>query len=197
MNGKMAFRAAYADWKLIKTRGVVSISFEVPLNESHLAYEALGGMPVAAKEIWCAVARLHARPQDGSANLAGGIAPNVGGDHEVIKKATRQAVSVKGASSDEPEPGCSRPREKTAWRDMRLANQAGMLCAEVPFQRFLSERLKYEKPFTADEAAHHIRRHCNVASRSDIRADSTSGKRWERLVAEYRAWMHAPEFADA
>lgn len=53
-----AFRAIYADWKLIKTRSVVQVVLELPVEQANAAYEVLGGMPVAGKERWFAVAAL-------------------------------------------------------------------------------------------------------------------------------------------
>ncbi len=60
-----AFRAVYADWKLVKTRQTVQIIFEVPLHESDAAYEVLGGMPAPAAERWFGIAALkegHGEP---------------------------------------------------------------------------------------------------------------------------------------
>lgn len=53
-----AFRATYADWKLIKTRQCVQVVFEIPLSDSDVAYASLGGMPDPAKERWFGIARL-------------------------------------------------------------------------------------------------------------------------------------------
>ena len=58
MTDAAAFRACYSDWKLIRTRKCVQLVFEVPLEESNLAYAALGGMPNSGAEVWCAIARL-------------------------------------------------------------------------------------------------------------------------------------------
>lgn len=58
MTSQAAFKASYADWKLIKTRGVVSISFEVPLEAADAAYKVLDGMPDHGKELWVAIAKL-------------------------------------------------------------------------------------------------------------------------------------------
>jgi hypothetical protein len=58
MNSPAAFRAGYADWKLVKTRAVVQIVFEVPLEDSDAAYEILGGMPNHANERWFGIAAL-------------------------------------------------------------------------------------------------------------------------------------------
>lgn len=51
-------RATYADFKLIKSRGVVQLVFEVPIHESGRALDVAGGMPEPAKERWFAIARL-------------------------------------------------------------------------------------------------------------------------------------------
>lgn len=59
-----AFRAVYADWKLVKTRQVVQVVFEVPLHDADAAYEVLGGMPAPAAERWFGIAALAPeRPQ--------------------------------------------------------------------------------------------------------------------------------------
>lgn len=175
MNDKMAFRAAYADWKLIKTRGVVSISFEVPLNESHLAYEALGGMPVAAKEIWCGIAMLNPETE---------VMPPECKQKSSIETPPRQQETVDGTKT------------KTAFRDMRPSNQAAILCGNEPFRKFLGEK-QGTTVNDSEHAAELVRWYCGVRSRSDIRPRTPSGDRWKQLFDEYQVWMHAPEFADA
>jgi len=57
-NTPAAFSAVYSDWKLIKTRGVVSISFEVPLEAAGHAYNVLNGMPHFEIDKRFAIARL-------------------------------------------------------------------------------------------------------------------------------------------
>ena len=53
-----AFRAAYADLKVVKTRQVCQFVFEVPLAEADAALEVLGGVPRPDVEVWAAIARL-------------------------------------------------------------------------------------------------------------------------------------------
>ena len=53
-----AFQATYSDFKLVKTRKVVQIVLEVPLEAAGHAYNVLGGMPTFGNEQWFAVARL-------------------------------------------------------------------------------------------------------------------------------------------
>lgn len=55
-----AFRGTYADWRLIKTRGVIQVIFEVPLVDADEAYDVLGGMPDASRERWFGIAALSA-----------------------------------------------------------------------------------------------------------------------------------------
>lgn len=58
-----AFSACYADWKLVKSRKVVQIVLEVPMETSDAAYQLLGGMPNPAAEIWVGVAKLAKKPE--------------------------------------------------------------------------------------------------------------------------------------
>lgn len=53
-----AFSATYADWKLIKTRQVVQVIFEVPLEAAGHAYNVMEGMPSPMQERWFAIARM-------------------------------------------------------------------------------------------------------------------------------------------
>jgi hypothetical protein len=54
-----AFRATYSDFKLVRTRKVVQIVLEVPLEQSNEVLDVLGGMPDPSQESWVGVARLY------------------------------------------------------------------------------------------------------------------------------------------
>jgi hypothetical protein len=58
-----AFKATYSDWKLVRTRQVVQIVFEVPLADADSAYEILGGMPNSSNERWFGIAAIRADTQ--------------------------------------------------------------------------------------------------------------------------------------
>jgi len=58
MDNPSAFGAAYSDWKIIRTRGVIQIVFEVPIEAEGAAYAALGGMPKQDRSDWFAIARM-------------------------------------------------------------------------------------------------------------------------------------------
>lgn len=53
-----AFRATFSDMKLVKTRQVAQLIFEIPIEEFDAAYEILGGMPVPSKERWFGIAAI-------------------------------------------------------------------------------------------------------------------------------------------
>jgi hypothetical protein len=58
-HGPPAFRAAYADLKVIRTRQMVQLVFEVPIGEFDAAYEVLGGLPDSATERWFGIAAIN------------------------------------------------------------------------------------------------------------------------------------------
>jgi hypothetical protein len=53
-----AFKASYADVKMIKTRQCVQIVFEIPVQDFDAAYEVLGGLPNPAAERWFGIAAI-------------------------------------------------------------------------------------------------------------------------------------------
>ena len=78
---------------------------------------------------------------------------------------------------------------KTKFRDMRMPNQAGILCNTEAFQRFVAERVGISDHSDAS-AVDYVRDYCGVKTRGDIRPRTPSGDRWTKLVDEYRTWMH-------
>ena len=51
-----AIRATYSDVKLVKTRKVFQLIFEVPIEEADNALRVLGGLPRPDAEIWVGIA---------------------------------------------------------------------------------------------------------------------------------------------
>lgn len=88
----------------------------------------------------------------------------------------------------------TKPQEPQSWHAMKPAQQAGILCNERAFLRFLSERegtpIAVRSP---EQAAIFVRAHCLVTSRKDIRDNHVSGKIWRELVSDYRAWIREAE----
>ena len=147
MSDAAAFKACYADWKLIKTRGVIQIILEVPLHEADTAYQVVGGMPNAAAERWFAVARLQE---------------------------PRKVTTFKSRS----------------WHEMSPAQQAGVLCQDDVFAKFLAERdgWKGNALPSTERCAEMIRSMCGVTSRKDILPGTRADGLWRAIVSDYRAW---------
>jgi hypothetical protein len=143
-----AFQATFADWKLINGRKVVQVVFEVPIEQSGLAYTVLGGMPDPGASVWCAIARLEQPKAE---------------QHK---------------------------REKKSWDEMTAGQQAGILCSDPLFAKYLNVA-------STTEAVDYVRRHCGVKSRSDITPTNESGRRWQEIVSLYRAWQRYPDLVDA
>ena len=58
MAGQTAIRATWADFKLVKTRQVAQLIFEVPLEGADAALATLGGVPQPSAETWVGIARI-------------------------------------------------------------------------------------------------------------------------------------------
>lgn len=117
-----AFRATYSDWKVIKGRKVVQVVFELPLEQADQAYQVLGGMPIAAHEIWCGIAKLAS---------------------SAVEQGTLNA-QVAGSN-----PASSARRK---FSDLPPAQQAAMRCNEPVFWAFLREIYLYEPGSADDAA---------------------------------------------
>lgn len=63
MENPAAFSASYADWKIVKTRRVVQVIFEIPLEAAGHAHNVLGGMPDPEAETWFGIARMEKKPE--------------------------------------------------------------------------------------------------------------------------------------
>lgn len=161
-----AFQAEYADWKLVKTRKVVQIVFEVPVEKAGLAYDVLGGMPNFGSEVWCAIARLK-QPKE----------------NEAQPRPTSPTTTHPGGA-----------HTKKSWPDMAPAQQAGILCDDPAFAKFME--IQYGT-LPEGGCAERVRIECQVGSRGDIKPGTRAAEIWSEIVSEYRAWMREPAVVPA
>jgi hypothetical protein len=154
-----AFKATYSDWKLVKTRGVVQIVFEVPLAEADDAYELLGGMPIIAKERWFGIAAIKTPAEEAPSNVPSGSPPSTRPDGT----------------------------KRMEWRDVQPAAQAGIRCADPVFRLFLDEMHSCQAA-TPEEAATAVRMICNVESRAELGTNHKARVIWKQLDDEFQAW---------
>jgi hypothetical protein len=79
------------------------------------------------------------------------------------------------------------------WDALGPVKQAGVLCNEESFQKFLTE--KVVPCDSADGAAKIVRGLCNVTSRALLMENAAAAK-WREVVANYRAWQREPAIVD-
>lgn len=154
-----AFRAVYSDMKLVKTRQVAQLIFEIPIENFDAAYEVLGGMPVPSKERWFGIAAIKSPAEEESAK-------------------PRQDTG-----SHSPPDGAKR----MDWRDVQPAAQAGIRCAEPVFWKFLEEQDGCECS-NPEEAANIVRFLCGVKSRSELGTNHKARVIWKQLDDQFQAW---------
>ncbi len=175
MTAAAVIPATFSDWKLIKTRGVVQLVFEIPIENADAAYQVVGGMPNAATERWFAIARLNES-----------------------KRATPPAPAGE-AEAHKVAPVSPTPQH---WGGMSPAQQSGMLCNEQKFQTFIrevySERWRLMNNGTdAERAALIVRSLCSVKSRSELAQNEAAARIWRSIVSDYRAWIVEAEVVPA
>jgi hypothetical protein len=156
-----AIAAAYSDWKLVKTRGVVQIVLEIPLHDTAHALDVLGGMPDVSKERWFAIAAL--KDQKGVAQQPSDAKP--------------QPVL------DKPQAGAKRD-----WREMPPSQQAALRCNSVMFTAFLKEERADDWHEAGADPAECVRLICSVASRSLLNTEHRARVVWKQLDDQFQAW---------
>jgi hypothetical protein len=158
MSKPSAFRATFADLKVIKTRQCVQIILEVPTEQFDAAYEVLGGLPNPAAERWFAVAALAQDSKPASERP--------------------QAVVL-----DKPQSGGKRD-----WRDIPPSQQAALRCNNVMFTAFLKEERADDWHEAGADPAECVRLICSVASRSLLNTEHRARVVWKQLDDQFQAW---------
>jgi phage recombination protein Bet len=83
------------------------------------------------------------------------------------------------------------------WDDLGPVKQAGVLCGDESFWKFLSETFPASGPYDGNKAAIVVRHHCGVKSRAELGTNQEASRLWRVLVGEYRAWQHEPEVIES
>lgn len=173
------FEATVHGFRTIPSRGVVSITVEAPL-EKHAEIAR-----IAEHGAWLVLARLDPEKV------------NNGKEGEAIEERGKQHPGPKPVLA-QPHPSVDhdKPREggaKRRFEDLLCSQQAGILCNEPAFYRYLEETTWWGDPVAnAGEAADAIRSICAVSSRSEIDEHVQSQGTWREIVSDYRAWKLAP-----
>lgn len=95
------------------------------------------------------------------------------------KNGQRFVLAVVPIANDQlPDEDTAAKVQRRRFADMPRSQQAGMLCADPEFQEKVLAA-------NADQAAERVRRHCRVASRSELDTDKAAAKLWDNLVSEF------------
>ncbi len=134
-------QGTYSDYKLIKTRGVISVSVEFPIEQAE-EFVRMFGMPKPDTEKWVAIAGLN-------------------------EKVIHRNEDV-----------------------VRTIQQAGMLCKEINFGRFLKNQKNMLDviPEKEDTIAKGLRAILGIQSRTDFHNDNNALIAFNRLKSEYETW---------
>lgn len=151
----VAVSGTFADLRSVKTRSIVQMIVEIPIERAAEVIAAFG-YPQPGAEIMVAVARLRAAPQ--------------------IE---------------------ARPAGKRSFADMLPAQQAGVLCNDARFRKFLHEErtngwmlaLSNHPDDPVEAAATTVRAACGVRSRADLNTHPQAQIAWRDLHEAYRTWL--------
>lgn len=151
MSASAVIAAEFVDFKLVRTRSACQIVMEIPIEGADEALRKLGGVPIPGTSRPVAIAPLVAMPE-----------PQPAKPMPVEPAATAPSVTVGG-----------RP-----WRDLKFAQQAGIMCSDKDFIAWLR---------AADDkaAAEEVRRRCGVSSRADLDRDPDAAERWLKISHEF------------
>ena len=74
----------------------------------------------------------------------------------------------------------------------RLAQQAGIVCGEGAFRKFLFDKYPGAMVTADGDVAAAVRALCQVSTRAEFDCNYAAAQRWHNLHGEYIAWMNAP-----
>lgn len=172
MNAPAVIGGVFSDLRSVKTRSVVQLVIEVPIEQAEAVIRAFG-YPQPGHEIPVAVARLLDAPERAS-------------DEHAVNASTRNdGIPVDPATGKPHAPR----KDRRHWSTLTFSEQSGIRCAEPAFWKYLSEVLSQHAITNDVEAARFVRHWCGVESRSELKALTPAGKSWTDLDKQFDVWM--------
>jgi hypothetical protein len=149
-------RAEFTDYRPVKTRKTLILSFEIPAEEQGAAFAALG-YPVMGSSIWVAIARLQ----------EGANAPTVPEKHA------------------EPAP-VDEPKRKRSLREFPRSQQAAMLCeGNMDFRVWLTDGRVVVQDLTPGYADRALKAKLAITSKRALDTDATKAAAWDALRTDF------------
>ncbi len=175
MSAPKAVLATFADAKTIRTRSVLQLCFEVPIEQADEALRHLGGFPIPAESRWVGIALAKEEREK---------LPALSHDEKVARGET-----LAQARRDEI---AAKPKDRVPFDTLALSAQAAIRCGDQSFTDYLEI---HHKHLMGDNASK-VRTLCNVASRSELNTDPAAAENWGLLEGQYQAWLLERKYAD-
>lgn len=166
-----AIAGVFSDYKLVRTRSVVQIIVEVPVEQQADVFAALG-YPMPGQEINVAVARLI--PSAGKSTTP----------PQPTNQERTAAAEPDGRSPNQPVEGTHKDRRP--WDELRPSQQAGILCSDVAFQQFASTHTGWN--CDEEAAASWLRAELGINSRRELDLRSDLAPKLNDIRAEFMEW---------
>lgn len=120
--------------------------------------------------------------QDGTWKLSLTVHPNDMPTDLMQAEMGKIYMAVLAPVQDNGEP--EHEKERKPFDSLPRAQQAGMLCQDARFVRWLKDKRPDADPSRTIEQ--HVRDYCGVPSRSDLDKDHRAANAWDKIVATYR-----------
>jgi hypothetical protein len=203
MNEPSAIKATFADFKIVKTRKLAQLIFEIPIEQADSALAALGGIPRSDAERWVAIALLVQQTlretvdelravtkkhgvrlsadRDGLYDEAWQDAAYHKGEHAVVDEMQEGKVGELNAAllvAEETRHYVPTVKARREFCDLPFPQQAAMRSDDAKFAAWLGAG-------PGEDCAKVIRKVCGVASRTKIIKGSFAGDLWVELLRDY------------
>lgn len=170
-------QATYSDLKVVKTRRVAQLIFEIPLEQFNEAMAVLGGAPLPDSEVWVAIARLN--------------------DHAIVQPTAETGpVSPSPKPAQEPskqnkpdKPQADGSHSHRTWFEQPPVVRAAMRCKDVRFQQWLHGLGRIPEP-TFEEAVAYAKR-VSGGSRANLGSSGFEAQTaaWEVVDHKYHEFL--------
>jgi hypothetical protein len=173
-------QATYSDLKVVKTRKVAQLIFEIPLEQFNEAMAVLGGAPLPDSEVWVAIARLN---DHATAQPTAETGPSRFSD----KPAQDPSRPNKPEKPDKPRPEANQPHK--TWFEQPPVVRAAMRCKDVRFQQWLHGLGRIPEP-TLEEAVAYAKR-VSGGSRANLGSSGFEAQTaaWEVVDHKYHEFL--------
>ena len=194
MKNAAAISAQLVDVRNVGQHKCVKLTLHVPAEQAGMVMAAFG-WPTQVDPVPVAIARLN--PE-----AAKEVMPDRPGPVPTNDTQSREEVMPnkpdRGQRNTSPTSGPDIPARahKPVAVEKRLAQRAGILCADTMFQKYLSKNWK-AKIDSKEKAAAVVRLHCKVNSRSEIKPGTEAGHLFNQLYDHFIAWRDADIYVEA